>query len=170
MSQSTFDGLVPAQSGQSSASNVLYSDKIQLYVSRLNAKSNRSPTPKVPHTSAILLQVNKGSMSLMKWLRRLAWGLLALLIAAVAVRPVRKGLELVALEATGEIQDFSWTEMSRFLHRGSAMNADRMRKTKDPYSSIFAPPATPERVQAGHQLFRTRKAPPTGGLPLTTRV
>jgi len=48
LSQSTFDGLVPAQSGQSSASNVLYSDKIQLYVSRLNAKSNRSPTPKVP--------------------------------------------------------------------------------------------------------------------------
>ena len=109
-------------------------------------------------------------MSLMKWLRRLAWALLALIIAAFAVRPVRKALEVVALEATGQIQDFPWTEMRRFLHRGSAMNADRMLKTKDPYSSIFAPPATPERVQAGHQLFRTRKAPPTGGLPLTTRV
>ena len=38
------------------------------------------------------------------------------------------------------------------------MNADRMLKTKDPYSSIFAPPATPERVQAGHQLFNEQCA------------
>ncbi len=88
-------------------------------------------------------------MSLMKWLRRLAWALLALVIAAVAVRPVRKALEVVALEATGQIQDFTWSEMRQFLHRGSGMNADRMLKTKDPYSSIFAPPATPERYKPG---------------------
>jgi len=44
-------------------------------------------------------------MSLMKWLRRIVWALLAVVIAAVAVRPVRKALEVVALEATGQIQD-----------------------------------------------------------------
>jgi alcohol dehydrogenase (cytochrome c) len=97
-------------------------------------------------------------MGIPRWLRRLAWALLALVIAAVAVRPVRKAVEVVALEATGQIQDFSWSEMRRFLHRGSGMNADRMLKTKDPYSSIFAPPATPERVQAGHQLFNEQCA------------
>ena len=65
-------------------------------------------------------------------------------IAILAVPPVRWRLHLLVLTASGQIQDFSWGEMAHMMRRHSQLDSRAIFKTRDPYSAIFAPTATPE--------------------------
>jgi mono/diheme cytochrome c family protein len=98
-----------------------------------------------------------------------AFCLLAASLAIVVVRPLRWRAHLIALRATGKIQDVSWSELARLMARHSGLDSGVMLKTRDPYSAISAPDATPERVRAGRELFNQQCAPchgvdATGGM------
>jgi mono/diheme cytochrome c family protein len=54
---------------------------------------------------------------------------------------------------TGEVQDVSWRELGHLVVRHGVVDPAKIFKTHDLYSAILAPDATPERVQAGRDLF-----------------
>jgi alcohol dehydrogenase (cytochrome c) len=102
----------------------------------------------------------KERMKKRRWLLLAVSFLTAAVIATVAIPPVRWRIHLVALKATGQIQDLSWREMVHsMVHRGSTFNATYLLKTKDPYSAIFAPAPTPASIRAGRELFNQQCAP-----------
>lgn len=94
-----------------------------------------------------------------RWIRLVAWPLLAVAIAAVAMRPIRWRLHLVVLKTSGQIEDISWGEMAHLMARGSGLDSGALLKTRDPYSAISAPEPTPDRVRAGRELFNQQCAP-----------
>jgi alcohol dehydrogenase (cytochrome c) len=107
-------------------------------------------------------------------MKRKAWilavfCLLAASLAVVVVHPIRWRVHLVALKASGKIQDVSWSELGHLMARHSGLDSGVMLNTRDPYSAISAPEATPERVHAGRELFNQQCAPchavdATGGM------
>ncbi len=94
-----------------------------------------------------------------RWILFAACVLVAAGVAVVAVRPIRWRVHLAALKASGQIQDVSWGEMAHLMARGGGLDSGVILKTKDPYSAISAPQASPERVRAGRELFNQQCAP-----------
>jgi alcohol dehydrogenase (cytochrome c) len=98
-------------------------------------------------------------MSKRKWILYIASALVVAAIAAAVLRPIRWRIHLVALKASSQIQDLSWGELAHLMARHGGLDSVAIFKTKDPYSAIFAPEATPERVRQGRELFNQQCAP-----------
>src|SRR5690349_19077109 len=79
-------------------------------------------------------------------------------LTAFSVPALRWRAHLVELKASGQVPELSWEELAHLIAPDSNADASLIFKTKDPYSGVFAPAGTPQRVQAGHELFNQQCA------------
>ena len=101
----------------------------------------------------------RANMKIRSWVLLVICVLIVAAAVAVFVRPLRWRAHLVALKATGQIHDVSWSEMAHLMARHSGVEYRHIFKTKDPYSGLMAEDPTPQRVRAGRALFNQKCAP-----------